>query len=300
MFRILQLDANNGLICALEEGLKLCSYDFIARLDADDLLEDHRLSKQKAFLEHNQDIHVVGSQAVQICSDYAQPSRLIKGMPTHPVMIAWEMMFRCSVLHPSVMFRRSVIQDCGSYELSTNSSAIEDYDLWCRTLRKYPFSIGNLPDVLIRLRKHEASKSTRDISRVLVQSGNLRCSVVSELLGESFIFDQSHLDALTQPERFLTEGSLVAPALRLLDAMFEAFLRQSLPDDKDRVKSYDDEDMKLMLQSALRKSKMDKQERLCAVAIQRGIAGDMPQELREMRHRAELRALKAQIAALSI
>ena len=123
---------------------------------------------------------------------------------------------------------------------------------------------------------------------------------MSELLGESFIFDQSHLDALTQPERFLTEGSLVAPALRLLDAMFEAFLRQSLPDDKDRVKSYDDEDMKLMLQSALRKSKMDKQERLCAVAIQRGIAGDMPQELREMKHRAELRALKAQIAALSV
>ncbi len=213
-------------------------------------------------------------------------------------VLPWEMMFRGSVLHPSVMFRRCVIQDCGSYELSTGSaSAIEDYDLWCRTLRKYPFSIGNLPDVLIRLRKHEASKSTQEISRVLVQSGNLRCSVVSELLGESFIFDQSHLDALTQPERFLTEGSLVAPALRLLDAMFEAFLRQSLPGDKDRVKSYDD---KLMLQSALRKSKMDKQERLCAVAIQRGVAGDMPQELREMRHRAELRALKAQIAALSV
>ena len=55
-----------------------------------------------------------------------------------------------------------------------------------------------------------------------------------------------------------------------------------------------------MLKKALQKSKKDKQERLCAAAIQKGVAGDMPEELREMMNQAEVRALKAQIAALCI
>lgn len=297
--KILTLEFNKGLIHALMEGIKLCSFDLIARLDADDLLEDHRLSRQKAFLEHNREIHVVGSQAVQIDGSGELVPRLIKGIPTHPVLVAWEMHFRCCILHPSVMYRRSVVEECGSYASSSESaSAVEDYHLWFRALSKHPFSIANLPDVLIRLRRHEASKSSRENSKLLEQSRKLRLSAVQEMLGEGMVIDQSSLDVLCQPERYLEVSGQVSSALRLLDTMFEEFQRMSFPQERT-TGGEDKEDEKQMLIHALEKSKTDKQERLCAAAIKKGLAAEIPEGLRELKHRAEVRALKARILGLA-
>ena len=302
-FIVLTLQANKGLINALEEGMRVCSFEFIARLDADDLLEDYRLSRQKAFLEHNRSIHVVGSQAVQIDGSDKHVPNLVRGMPTHPVMVAWEMLFRCCILHPSVMYRRSVIQGCGSYASSSeHASSVEDYDLWLRALNKHPFSVANLPDVLIRLRKHDTSKSSRESAQLRQQSRKLRLSAVQEMLGVKDMVDQSSMDVLCHPETYLTDKSQVPPALGLLDTMFEGFLQTPFPlqhvSSEGTGEDWDEEE-KLMLKHALDKSKADKQERLCAAAIEKGLGAMIPEELREMVQRAEVRALKARVVVLA-
>ena len=51
--KVISLPTNRGLGKALNEGLKHCSYDLVARMDTDDIAKPDRFEKQLAiFLEH--------------------------------------------------------------------------------------------------------------------------------------------------------------------------------------------------------------------------------------------------------
>jgi Glycosyl transferase family 2 len=155
--RILRL-GRVGLPAALDKGLQATECEYIARLDCDDLCEEGRLRSQRDYLERHREVHVVGGQAVVIaeepvkgasssgCRVVRECGVLAGNYPTAPLLVQWAMYFRCSVLHPSVMFRKSVIVQCGSYSNTrtvSGSSAdtscehlIEDYSLWMRVLHR--------------------------------------------------------------------------------------------------------------------------------------------------------------------
>lgn len=155
--RILRL-GRVGLPAALDKGLQNTECEYIARLDCDDLCEGGRLRSQRDYLERHREVHVVGGQAVVIgeapikggsssgCGAVQECGVLAGNYPTAPLLVHWAMHFRCSVLHPSVMFRKSVITQCGSYSnarTQSGSSAgpscehlIEDYSLWMRVLHR--------------------------------------------------------------------------------------------------------------------------------------------------------------------
>ena len=133
-----------GLIGALELGVKNASSEFIARIDADDISLPNRLSRQLHFLIENPNIHVLGSQAMLIPENVSGGNELsldldIAAVPTHPVLVAYSMLFGCSLLHPTAMFRKQSILSCGSYgkAAGTFTECIEDYSLWTRLLRRY-------------------------------------------------------------------------------------------------------------------------------------------------------------------
>lgn len=136
-----------GLTRALELGIENSSFDFIARIDADDIALPNRLSRQLHYLISNPNIHVVGSQAMVIQDGYSANSNSVQtfriaSVPTHPVLVAYAMLFRCAVLHPTTMFRKHIIVNCGSYihALGTHADCVEDYSLWIRLLQRYPMS----------------------------------------------------------------------------------------------------------------------------------------------------------------
>ena len=52
-FRVVRLPENGGLGKALNEGLKYCSCEWIARMDTDDLSTPDRCEKQLKFLEED-------------------------------------------------------------------------------------------------------------------------------------------------------------------------------------------------------------------------------------------------------
>ena len=54
--KIVKLEKNGGLGKALNEGLKHCSYDIVARMDTDDIAKPDRFEKQIKFLEENPEI----------------------------------------------------------------------------------------------------------------------------------------------------------------------------------------------------------------------------------------------------
>lgn len=55
---LVPLGKNVGLAAALNEGLKHCQYELIARMDTDDIAMPDRFEKQFTFMQNNPDVAV--------------------------------------------------------------------------------------------------------------------------------------------------------------------------------------------------------------------------------------------------
>lgn len=70
--KIISLATNVGLGKALNEGLKYCSYDIVARMDTDDIAKPERFEKQLAVFQEHPDIDVVGAWIDEFEDDISQ------------------------------------------------------------------------------------------------------------------------------------------------------------------------------------------------------------------------------------
>ena len=59
--KIVFLSQNQGLGKALNEGLKHCSYDLVARMDTDDIAKPNRFEKQVKVFEEHPELDLVGA-----------------------------------------------------------------------------------------------------------------------------------------------------------------------------------------------------------------------------------------------
>ena len=59
-FVCVQLEKNMGLGIALQKGLEKCKYDYVARMDADDIATDTRFEYQMKYMNEHKDISVLG------------------------------------------------------------------------------------------------------------------------------------------------------------------------------------------------------------------------------------------------
>jgi glycosyltransferase involved in cell wall biosynthesis len=140
----------------LNLGLEMSKGQYVARMDGDDIAEPCRLRLQYQFLKQHPEISVVGTNLkIMIESD------IVVGLRRYPQTsekIALQMRRQCAVAHPSVMFKKQDVSDCGGFH--PEFGVVADYDLWCRMVlagRKF----YNLPLPLLRYRIHgNASKVT--------------------------------------------------------------------------------------------------------------------------------------------
>jgi glycosyltransferase involved in cell wall biosynthesis len=142
---------NQGLIYSLNRGLDLARGRYIARMDADDISHPKRLERQVDFLHANSRIGIVGSRIEWITPDGV--SKKVWRLPTDPDLIAWKLLFNACLDHPTILARKSVMEELGGY--AEWPVIAEDYELWTRAVRE--FRLANLPQVLLRHRQHEAS-----------------------------------------------------------------------------------------------------------------------------------------------
>lgn len=124
---ILMLDENKGITHALNHGLdyilKERKHKFIGRIDCGDICVSNRFELQEQFLTNNKDVGVVGSWVKWLDTDGKQV--FCKKPPTLHKKIKRQMSIRCSLIHPSTMFRMSVVDNIGKYPCSYE--AAEDY-----------------------------------------------------------------------------------------------------------------------------------------------------------------------------
>lgn len=124
------LEHNGGLGKALNEGLKHCSYDLIARMDTDDIAKPDRFEKQIRLFELHPLAEVVSCWIDEFegTSDNIVSTRKL---PEYPYELFNYGKKRCPINHPAVIFRKESVLFAGGYR---HFPLFEDYYLWVRLL----------------------------------------------------------------------------------------------------------------------------------------------------------------------
>lgn len=143
---VLHNETNTGLAVALNRGLAAIDCELIARMDADDIALPDRLERQVRFMQSNPEVAVLG----MAMREFGQGKETTKRFVMDPALIDWWLMFDPPLAHPTVMYRRSVVLQCGGYRGDFNLA--EDYDLWQRIALNH--RIANLRRVGLRYRLH--------------------------------------------------------------------------------------------------------------------------------------------------
>lgn len=130
--KVVSLEHNLGLGKALNEGLKYCSYDIVARMDTDDIAKPYRFEKQMAVFEAYPEIDVVGAWIDEFEGDISNIVSTRKLPELHSDILRYAKS-RCPMSHPVVMFKKHAVAAVGGY---IHFPFFEDYYLWVRMLLK--------------------------------------------------------------------------------------------------------------------------------------------------------------------
>ncbi len=145
---------NKGLVFTLNEMLDLVSGAYVARMDADDVMQPDRIDKQvNAMIDQNLDIS--GTQLIQIDESGKKCGAVI--YPLEHEKIVLNMVFASAFAHPSVMMKTEFLN---KYKIKYDESFgyCEDYELWTRMI-EMGAKTANLPTQEILYRVHATQKS---------------------------------------------------------------------------------------------------------------------------------------------
>lgn len=175
--RVLRMSERHGVSRIRNVGVKESKGEYIANLDADDVMFPNRLSLQVAYLDSHPDCVALGARALVVDAD-GRPQSLAVRVFTHRDIDDWHMSGLGGGLgNPMAMFRKSAVEAIGGYTVSDDTAG-EDYDLWLR-LAEYG-QLANLSDVLICYRVHDKNLSTR------ASEAEYRKRVTLEVLSRAF------------------------------------------------------------------------------------------------------------------
>lgn len=150
--RLFRLEQNGGLARAmnylLAEVIRNPEYKFIARMDADDISKETRFEVQRNFFLTNPAVSCIGSWYEEI--DESGNILSYQKLPLIHSDIRKFFLKRSPFAHPSVMFRRIMVEKAGFYP--TNTLRLEDYIFWSNAL-KSGLLFANLPEYLLQFRR---------------------------------------------------------------------------------------------------------------------------------------------------
>ncbi|MBQ7633246.1 MAG: glycosyltransferase [Alphaproteobacteria bacterium] len=136
---------NMGISATRNKLLSMSRGEYIAVMDHDDIALPERFAKEVAFLDSHPEIGVVGTWYERF------PRTKIKKRYIINSQIERDLMYNCSILHPSAMIRKSVLT-VNNIHYESEFSPAEDYRLWTRLIGKTKFA--NIPEVLQKYREY--------------------------------------------------------------------------------------------------------------------------------------------------
>lgn len=136
---------NKGLVYRLNQVINIANTEYIARMDADDIMLPERLERQLEVFENNSNVDIVATAAYTI------------DMNNNPVGIRdtekLEFINYKNVLKKSLLIHPSILVKTKWYKLNKYDKdyfRAEDFELWCRTYNNTVFFKINEPLMLYR------------------------------------------------------------------------------------------------------------------------------------------------------
>ena len=156
MLKIIPLTQNVGLGNALNEGLKHCKYELVARMDSDDICVPNRFELQLNAFNSNPELAIIGGWISEFEND---PSIIIshrKPPQTNDDLYTF-LKYKSPFNHMTVMFKKSIITKVGGYK---HLYLLEDYWLWAR-MANSGAKFYNIQSVLVNARGGTAMAARR-------------------------------------------------------------------------------------------------------------------------------------------
>lgn len=147
-FTILRKEKQQGLAAALNDGLEKCKYEYIARMDADDVAVENRFELQITELDNNKQIDILGGYIAEFDNNPDILGSIRKVGLTQEEILKMAK-HRCPFNHMTVIYKKSKVLQCGGY--NTEFGKLEDYKLWVDMIKNNCIC-QNLPCVLIKMR----------------------------------------------------------------------------------------------------------------------------------------------------
>ena len=147
-YSVMKKETNQGLAAALNSGLAICKYDWVARMDSDDISVEDRFEKQIAFIEKNADISVLGGAIAEFENEIGdiQSERHVELAHEGITQMAKS---RTPMNHVSVMYLKSAVLAVGGY--SEDFGKLEDYKLWVDLITA-GYKLANIDDIVVNVR----------------------------------------------------------------------------------------------------------------------------------------------------
>ena len=135
-----------GIGEALDLALREAKYDWVARMDADDIARPRRLEKEADFLAHHPQYALVSCAFGYI----GAKQRRLKAMHVQHLACppAYDPTVDPMILDQGMLFRRETVLEAGGYRDIIPGAGVEGLDL-CLRLHEANYRMASLPDVLM-------------------------------------------------------------------------------------------------------------------------------------------------------
>ena len=154
---VVWFEENRGLACVLNDLLDICfkeGYEYIARMDADDISRTDRFEKQMAYLETHQEIDVVGGAINEIDEEGKNRGKTIV-YPAGPKECREFFSKRNPHAHPAVLFRKLFFDKLNGKKYRPEYRQNQDTMLWYDGMMAGT-KHANIHDVVLNFRMTDA------------------------------------------------------------------------------------------------------------------------------------------------
>ena len=154
-------EKNRHIAYSLNRALEMVSGEYIARIDSDDIWEINKLELQVRYMDEHREcgacftkVNIIDKYSAIANGIYEEYYRMFNDVENKS-QIEWIRFFfykgNC-LCHPSVVMRKSVLENVGGYHLAYVPA--EDYELWSRIVMHYPIFV--MEEKLVRYRWEES------------------------------------------------------------------------------------------------------------------------------------------------
>ena len=168
--RVISDGVNKKLPGRLNQIIYEANGDYIARMDADDMVHSERLAKQLDFLQSNPEFDLVSTSLISI-----KNNNEIIGIRTYlPKQITKKdaLLGQAGIVHASILAKKSWYQRNLYNEVN---ALAEDYELWLTAAINNDLKVGFLPEYLYYYR--EESSATK---KKMLKGYNTQMQIISK------------------------------------------------------------------------------------------------------------------------